>query len=72
MSRRHMKTPRPKLFLVWMALLSLAIGAGVVYLISEQEFNPDAEAQIVLTIGISVTVAAICIVSMTASWWFRH
>lgn len=72
MKKRRMKEPRPKRFLGWLAFLSLAIGGGVAYFISQQEFNPDAQSQIVLTLGLTGTIAGICLISMSANWWMRH
>lgn len=56
-------------------MLSLATGGLITYLINEQaqqQAYPEAEAHMVLTIGISVTLAAICMISMTADWWLHR
>lgn len=59
-------------WLGWLAFLIFFFGGLIAYMISLQETNPDAQANMVLTLAITAALAGICLICMSADWWMRH
>ena len=66
-----MNRSKPR-WLGWLAVLILIVGGYIAYVLSQQEFNPDAHQQMVVTLAVTAVAAGICLISLTADWWMRH
>lgn len=53
-------------------MLILIVGGSIAYMFSQQELNPDAHHQMVVTLAVTALAAGICLISLTADWWMRH
>lgn len=68
----HYKKVRIISGLVWLALMILAIGGALAYLLYTDTADPNAEQVIVLLLAITITAAGICLICATADWWIKH
>jgi CHASE2 domain-containing sensor protein len=69
---KKIPSPQRKTWLWWLALLIIAIGGGICYLLSGDQTNSTYRIARILTVAITIISAGICIISATANWWIKH
>ena len=55
-----------------MAALLLVVGSVLSYIISQDAANPNAQANAMLVLAVSIAAAGICLISATAHWWLKR
>ncbi len=59
-------------WLGWLALLLLAVGGGVAYLLHTHVTDPVSRQTLTLILALTVVTAGICLISATADWWIKR
>lgn len=64
--------PHSRSTLWWLAVLILVVGTVLAFVLWQDVSSPDAHRNGMLVMTIAGTLAGICIISATASWWLKR